>query len=261
VAAVFIIRSLRAFEVENHRRIEGLREAQQNERRRLEALRSELLHRTVKAQESERQRIARELHDDTGQTLTALGLGLRGLAENLPDNPQRAVYQARQLEGLAGAGLAGLQRLIAGLHPPQLDDLGLLAALRWYSGEIKERYGLEVQLCSQGDLNDIPPVVRTVLYRIAQEALTNTVRHARASQVAILLEGAPDRLRLEVRDNGRGFDPQETLAANRSQPSWGLLGMIERAALVGGECHVQSEPGKGTCIDVILPLNESNADA
>jgi signal transduction histidine kinase len=258
LAAVFIIRSLRAFEVENGRRIDGLREAQLAERRRLEAMRSELLHRTVKAQESERQRIARELHDDTGQTLTALGMGLRGLAENLPENPQRAAQQARQLEGLAGDGLAGLQRLIAGLHPPQLDDLGLLAALRWYAGEVKERYGLQVQINSQGDLSQIPPVVRTVLFRIAQEAVTNAVRHARAGQALIVLEGAPDRLRLEVADDGHGFDVQAMLADNRAQPSWGLLGMMERATLVGGECRIQSAPGQGTCVSVTMPLNGSD---
>jgi signal transduction histidine kinase len=150
IAAIFIIRSMRSLEEETRRRIESLREAQLAERRRLENVRSELLHRTVKAQEAERQRIARELHDETGQTLTALGLGLRGLSETVQNNPGRAAQQAKQLEGVAVAGLDELQRLVSGLHPPQLDDLGLSAALRWYAGEITRRGGLRVSFTRGG---------------------------------------------------------------------------------------------------------------
>lgn len=253
IAAISIIHSLRAFEVENRQRIEALRQAQLAEQQRLEATRAELLHRTVKAQESERQRIARELHDETGQTLTALGLGLRGLAGLIASDPERAAQQARQLETLAVNGLDELQRLVSGLHPPQLDDLGLMAALRWYANQIKERYGLAVQIYSQGTPIELPIEVRTVVFRIAQEAITNAIRHADASQVCIRLDFTPARLCLQVEDNGRGFDVEAALSDAAVRPCWGLLGIMERAALIGGACQITSQPGKGTQVKLCVP--------
>jgi signal transduction histidine kinase len=258
VAAIFIIRSLRAFEVETQRRIEALRNEQQAERQRLEATRAELLHRTVKAQESERQRIARELHDETGQTLTALAMGLRGLSDTLPNNTQRAVAQAQHLEKLASSGLEELQRLVGGLHPPQLDDLGLLAALRWYAGEVKLHYDLPVKVSSIGPSIELSPEVRVVLYRIAQEALTNTIRHAQADQATICLETTDEQIALKIEDDGQGFNIDETLNSATSHPSWGLLGMLERASLIGGICKIFTRPGGGTRVEVRLPLNQED---
>ncbi len=252
VAAVSIIRSLRAFEVEAHQRVEALREAQRVERRRLEATRAELLHRTVKAQESERQRIARELHDETGQTLTALGLGLRGLAATIPTNPERAIQQAQHLEGVATNGLDGLQRLVSGLHPPQLDDLGLLAALRWYAGEMKKNYALPVNLVVEGTPRSLSPETRVVLFRIAQETITNAIRHAQATQVCISLVFQPGALRMLVQDDGRGFDVAEVMKSGAVRPCWGLLGIQERASLIGGDCKIISQPGQGALIEVSL---------
>jgi signal transduction histidine kinase len=250
-AAIFIIRSLRAFEEEDQRRIETLRDAQLAERRRLEAIRGELLHRTVKAQESERQRIARELHDETGQTLTALGMGLRGLSEMINNKPHRAVQQAQQLETLAVNGLDELQRMVSGLHPPQLDDLGLLAALRWYAGEITKRYGLPVNLNYLGNDPPLPPEMRVVFFRIAQEAITNIIRHSGASQASIFLDVNASEAYLRVDDNGQGFNVEKTLDSVESgRPCWGLLGMIERASLIGGECKIHSEPGLGTYVEL-----------
>jgi signal transduction histidine kinase len=250
-AAIFIIRSLRAFEEENQRRIESLRDAQISERQRLEAIRGELLHRTVKAQESERQRIARELHDETGQTLTALGMGLRGLSEMIGNKPQRAVQQAQQLETVAVHGLEELQRMVSGLHPPQLDDLGLLAALRWYAGEITEHFGLPVNLNYLSNDPPLPPEMRVVFFRIAQEAITNIIRHSGASQASIFLDVNAEEAYLRVDDNGQGFNVEKTLSSAESgRPCWGLLGMIERASLIGGECTIQSEPGHGTYVEL-----------
>ena len=254
VAAIFIIDSLRIFEFENRRRIETLREEQMAERRRLEATRAELLHRTVKAQESERQRIARELHDETGQTLTALGMGLRGMTDTIPNNPLRAAQQAKQLEQLAVTGVEELQRLVGGLHPPQLDDLGLLAALRWYAGEIQKRYGLTVKVSSQGEPCELSPEIRIVLFRISQEAITNVIRHAKAGQASICLEYDRDQVNLYLEDDGLGFDVESTLRAVNEKPCWGLLGLLERASLVGGECQISSRPGAGTLILVNVPL-------
>ena len=253
MAAIFIIRSLRAFEVENQRQINALRESQQAERQRLENLRAELLHRTVEAQEAERQRIASELHDETGQTLTALALGLRAIRQTIDGNPPRAVLQATHLETLATDGLNELQHLVTDLHPPQLDDLGLLAALRWYAGEIKSRYGLPVNIISNEHERNIPPNLRVVLFRIAQEAITNVVRHASANQVELSLSITKTRANLVVEDDGMGFDVK-TMLAWGGRPCWGLLGMMERATLVGGTCQIDSRPGKGTRVDVSVEI-------
>ena len=254
VTAIFIIRSLRAFQVENNRQIEELRLAQIEERRRLETLRSELLHRTVKAQELERQRIARELHDETGQSITALSLGLRALAEMIPHNPTKAMGQVQQLQDISKDSLKELQRLVAGLHPPQLDDLGLTAALRWFANETQTRYGQKVNVYSEGDGNVIPIETRVVLFRIAQEAVTNVIRHANASEVSIRLSLSSKEVLLQVEDNGIGFDFNSTIKTGIGQSQLGLLGMIERATLVGGTCSINSQPGKGTQVIVRVPI-------
>ncbi len=262
LSAVFIIRSLRAFAVENQQQLETMREAQMSERRRLEETRAVLLRRTVNAQEAERQRIAHELHDETGQTLTALELGLHGLAQTIQTNPDKAVQQAQKLEGLAVAGIDELQRLVSGLHPPQLDDLGLLAALRWYAQETSIRFDLPVTVSSRGqppgstDGKDLPPEVRIVVFRIAQEAITNVIRHAKASKINVLLNYSKDSLSMAVEDDGQGFDSERLLQKRNDQHSWGLLGMIERATLAGGECQIYSQPGRGTIVNVIMPLIE-----
>jgi signal transduction histidine kinase len=255
LAAVFIIRSLRAFEVESNQRINELRDAQLAEQQRLEEMRAELLHRTVLAQESERQRIARELHDETGQTLTALGMGLRGMSEMISTNRNRAIEQANQLEKLAMDGVEGLQRMVAGLHPPQLDDLGLLAALRWYVNDIRMRSGITINLLSHGSKPMLSSDVRSVVFRIAQEAVTNVVRHADASKIDIQLDYSTDNIYLRVEDDGQGFITDEILKKKPGKPTaWGLLGMVERASLVGGTCNIYSHPGKGTLIEVNVPI-------
>ncbi len=251
VAAIFIIHSLRAFEEENRRRIQKLNEAQKAEQERLQALRSELLHRTVTAQEQERQRIARELHDETGQVLTALGLGLNAIVQTIPSNPQRAVQQAGQMQELATNGLTDLQRLVSGLHPPQLDELGLLPALRWYIQDVKRYFDLEVTLSGNINEKEINPETRMTLFRIAQEAITNAVRHAQASQVQVELKMINSELTLRVEDNGIGFNV-ERIMDGREATFLGLLGMKERAALVGGECQILSRPGRGTIVEVMV---------
>jgi signal transduction histidine kinase len=259
MAAVFIIRSLRAFEVESNQRIEELRDAQLAEQVRLDSLKAELLHRTVIAQESERQRIARELHDGTGQTLTALGMGLRGMSEMIPTNRNRAIEQAHQLETLAMEGVEELQRMVSGLHPPQLDDLGLLAALRWYANDINTRFGTTINIVNHGTKLQLSSDIRSVVFRIAQEAITNVVRHANASVIDIQLDYSVDNIYLRVEDNGQGFNTDVVLKNKPGKPTaWGLLGMVERASLVGGTCNILSQPGKGTLIEVNVPIIGEN---
>lgn len=254
IAAIGIIRSLRAFEEETRRRIEGLNSAQLAERERLEELRAELLHRTVRAQELERQRIAQELHDELGQTLTALGMGLSAISSNA-SKPEKVNTQARQLQRVVRDGLFGLQNLVSGLHPPQLDDFGLLPTLRWYAEDVKERFGLTVAISSRGDEADLPSDVRTVLYRVVQESLTNVIRHADTDKADVMVVFDDNEVRIRVEDAGRGFDVDATLH-KKTHPCWGLLGMIERATLIGGECHFVSEPGVGTIVEILAPIKE-----
>jgi signal transduction histidine kinase len=255
IAAVAIIRSLRAFEEETRRQIESLSHAQLAERQRLEELRAELLRRTVRAQELERQRIARELHDEIGQTLTALGMGLQAISSNALSKPERVNKQAHELQSIVDAGISGLQNLITGLHPPQLDDFGLMAALRWYSAQVKDRLGLTVTVTSRGNEPVLPDEVRTVLYRIAQESITNIIRHAKTDSAGVAVAFGEDEVRIRIEDNGCGFDVDATFN-NLDHPSWGLLGLKERAALVGGECVILSRPGVGTLIEVSVPLEK-----
>ncbi|MDX1435306.1 MAG: sensor histidine kinase, partial [Anaerolineales bacterium] len=224
------------------------------EAQRREALRGELLRRVVAAQEAERQRIARELHDETGQSLTAIGLGLRGVRQSYSNDPEKASLNLRNLEGMAVSSLQELQRLIADLRPSHLDELGLPAALRWYAGELHARTELEVEVEISGAPRPITGAAKTALFRVAQEALTNVVKHAQATCVLVRLEFQDDSISLAVKDDGRGFQYQSSLDSNYT--AWGLLGMRERASLLGGSFSVDTYPGAGTTVLVSLPYQE-----
>lgn len=259
LAAFFVIRFLRAFEVELRSQLDALRASRLEEAERREAMRGQLLRRIVEAQESERKRIARELHDATGQGLTALGLGLRGVARSLEVEPSKAARNLRQLESLVDRALDDLQGMIADLRPSHLDDLGLGPALRWLVGEIKERSGLQLRLTIMGESRDLEPHITTAIFRIAQEALNNVVKHAQAMQVSVRLLYAEDHVRLTVADDGIGF--KNDASGSNGRPSWGLVGMEERASLLGGQLQIRSTPGSGTVVEVRLPyaLEESQA--
>jgi signal transduction histidine kinase len=255
LASVFVMRFLRAFEVEVQRQLQELRVARLEGAERREALRGELLRRVVSAQEAERKRVARELHDDTGQALTAIGLGLRAVSRAIQQNPKKAADNLGQLESLVDRSLDDLQRLIADLRPSHLDDLGLPAALRWYGNELEERTGLEIDFELDGEPQPVDPPVNTALFRVAQEALTNVVKHAQAAQVGMHLRYSSDGVSLQVSDDGVGFD-QDALS-DKGRASWGLLGMEERATLLGGTLSVQSKAGSGTCVLVTIPYRAS----
>lgn len=251
-AAIFVIRFLRAFEVERQRQIADLQTARLEEAERREALRGELLGRVVAAQEAERQRIARELHDETGQALTAVGLGLRGIAASLNQDTERAAHNLEQLEKLVAVSLDELQRLIADLRPSHLDDLGLPATLRWWAGEVESRVPLAVHVKVIGQEKNLSPPVRLTLFRVTQEALTNVVKHAQATVAGVELIYNNESVSVEITDNGAGFDIEQ-VKSDRYRPSWGLLGMQERASLLGGEVTIESQPGQGTMVLVTIP--------
>jgi signal transduction histidine kinase len=251
VASVFVIRFLQAFEVEVQAQISQLRADQLREAERRQKLRGELLGRVVSAQEAERRRVARELHDDTGQALTAVGLGLRGVAQLVEEHPEKARQNIHQLEDLVGRALDELQRLIADLRPSHLDDLGLPATLRWYASELENRGVLKVKVEILGEAKHVDAAVNTTLFRVAQEALTNVVKHANVDRASLSLHYGEAVVTLEVRDRGIGFRPAGLDESNRS--SWGLMGMEERASLLGGSFKIKSIPGQGTSIRVAIP--------
>jgi len=250
VAAFFILRLLRAFEIEVQRKIADLQEARLRESERREAQRSELFKHIVAAQESERQRIALELHDETGQALTAVGLGLRGLEGSLGAEESRPATNLRHLERLVTHSLNELQRIISDLRPSHLDDLGLPAALRWYASEVSNRSGLEVSVSFSGEPRSLASAVKTTLFRVAQEALTNIVKHADASAVCVELSYLEQDVRLRVIDDGCGFDVDVVQMQGRS---WGVIGMQERANLLGGRFRLLTQPDEGTTVEVEIP--------
>ena len=224
------------------------------ELRRQESDRRQLLERVINAQEEERKRVARELHDETGQALTALLMSLESVEANLPETsaPLRASLHRSIL--LTQNALRELRGIIVDLRPSALDDLGLIPAIRRYAEEHLEPRGIEVALDTRAWPRErVSPSVETVLFRTLQEAINNVARHAQAQHVRLTLAATPEELIGQVEDDGQGFDPQEPRAG------WGLLGMRERVNLVGGRVDVQSAPGKGTRVEIRIPRERQEA--
>ena len=207
-----------------------------------EQQRSRLLQALLSAQEEERGRISRDLHDQIGQSLTALLLGLDRNLEG-PDPSDLA-----KLKEIAAVALADVRRIALDLRPSVLDELGLEAALRRFARDTFERYGVEVRV-----LVTLPTRLRrqeeTVLYRVAQEALTNVVRHAQARASSVVVTGSHGGVQLVIEDDGVGFDPQALTPAEQV----GLMGMRERLELLGGSLGIESAPGEGCSVYARLP--------
>ncbi len=222
---------------------------------RLEEERLQVAERVMQAQERERQRVARELHDQTGQTLTHEIISLDLLLERTADSEARQQIEAvkRTLEQT----LEEVHRMAQDLRPSVLDDLGLVPALRTLA---RQGAGPEVRLQVEGLHGRLPLPIETALYRIAQEALINAVKYARAAHIDIRLEAHGAGVRLSVRDDGVGFDPRRLPAtAEPGRAGLGLFGMRERATLLHGTLEIHSQPAHGTEITVQLPLEETHA--
>ncbi len=217
-----------------------------------EQLRGELLRRVISAQEDERKRIARELHDETSQGLSALMVGLDTVQVASTHDVQKASAHLQNSKAIAKTLLENIHRLIADLRPTLLDDLGLVPATSWYGVQRLKPLQIAFQMSGTGLTARLPTSIETVLYRIVQEAITNIVRHAHASVVEVQFERQPGYVILQVSDNGKGFDPQ-TVQASRGQ-GLGLRGMQERAIILGGEFQIQTVVGKGTIITVSVPV-------
>jgi signal transduction histidine kinase len=226
-------------------------------RQRAEEAHRHVLRRLSEAQETERGRISRELHDRLGQDLTALKLGLQLLRKQGPfTGPVQE--SIGKLERLAEGLMRDLHRLAWELRPSTLDDLGLELALQRYATEWSENSGTEVDFHSDGlDSRRLPVEFETALYRVAQEALTNVLRHAKAGRVSLLLERRGEQVSLIVEDNGHGFDAEALWQAPATQGKLGLLGMSERVKLLGGVFTIESSPGNGTTVFARLPVGPS----
>lgn len=226
------------------------------ERRYAEETIRALLNDVLTAQEAERRRIARELHDDTAQTLASLLVGLRAVeaSQDLP----AALRAAVTLRALVAAALEGVQRMARGLRPSVLDDLGLEDALDRLGIEVSRTQGVVVDVHATGRrLPRLPEPLEIALYRMAQEALANAVKHAAPKAVSIVLHRNPTEVRLVIEDDGKGFDASQALSVGRL----GLVGMRERAHLVGGSMTLESSRGNGTTICISVPLPESKPSA
>ncbi len=211
----------------------------------------QLTSQVINAQEDERKRIARELHDDTAQVLFAQLLGITALRSS--ENEKIRTAAESMAESTVDA-LEGVRRLALELRPPALDDLGLWAAL----GELAQRYGEKYRLAVAydwlGSRERLPADLELVLYRIAQEAMTNIVKHARATNASIEVERRSGEVVLTVSDNGRGFDPGLPTARDERGLGLGIFGMVERTALVGGGLRIEPVEPHGTSIVAIIPL-------
>ncbi|MGE0544567.1 MAG: GAF domain-containing protein [Dehalococcoidia bacterium] len=205
----------------------------------------------INAQEEERRRISRELHDDTAQALTSVLVRMRLLARTAPDERRGDLLEL--LELTSGA-LDGVRRMAIDLRPSTLDDLGLIPAVESYAREFSDRWDIAVRVRAHAGGSRLPRDRELMVYRIIQEALTNTAKHAAATLVEIELRGEGTHLIVTVRDNGKGFDLDETLASR--ERGLGLFGMQERAQLTGGYLDLRSEPGAGTTVTLVVPLHE-----
>jgi two-component system, NarL family, sensor histidine kinase DevS len=205
------------------------------------------LQRVVGGQELERRRLARELHDETGQALTSILLGLRAV-EDAPDS-EGVSSAVSDLRELVVATLQDVRRLAVQLRPKALDDFGLVPALERLTQTFSETSGIAVDLEAQLGRDRLPTEVETTLYRVVQEGLTNVVKHAEATRVSILLVRRTGTATVVIEDDGRGFDPSEP-----SADSLGLQGMRERAELHDGRLTVETSPGAGTTLVVEVPL-------
>jgi signal transduction histidine kinase len=205
----------------------------------------------TQAQEDERKRIARELHDEASQNLVVIRRGLTALGASVGDHP--AAAQLSELRDLAGQTVAGLRRFSRDLRPPTLDALGVSSALDQLVTQVHERSGLAADFCVEGPYRRLPIETELAVFRIGQEALHNVERHGAASSVAVDLTFEHGRVRLKVTDDGCGFQPPQNLEELPESGKLGLIGMRERAQLVGGTLQLHSRPGTGTRVELEVP--------
>jgi signal transduction histidine kinase len=208
----------------------------------------ELSRQLVQTQEEERRSLSRELHDQIGQTLTAVRINLGNMEEALGTQGDPVHQQIEQTKRMAEQALRAVRDLAMGLRPAMLDDLGLEAALQWQARQHSRLCGVPVTVSVEGDLLELSDAHRTCIYRIAQEALNNAAKHARAKAINVSVRCHAGSVAIAVHDDGQGFDMLKTGGG------LGLVGMKERVRQLDGEILIQSEPGQGTELMAEIPL-------
>lgn len=204
--------------------------------------------------EDERISIAREIHDELGQQLTVLKMDVSWLNKKLDGADKSVKEKAKGLLQMLDNTVKTVRKISSELRPSMLDDLGLLAAMDWHSQEFEKRSGIKTRFSSEMSNLDVTQTVGTGLFRIFQESLTNVARHAEATNVKASLEMKNGKLFMRIKDNGKGF----TITSIENKKTLGILGMRERTLMMGGEYKIQSTPGKGTLVEVIVPIDSSN---
>ena len=209
--------------------------------------------RILKTQEEERKRISRELHDLVAQTLTAINFHLANLKKESALNAKGLKKNITRTQKLVERSVDKVHRFARELRPAVLDDLGLIPALRSLVESLAQDSAIHVDMISSAEIENLDNDRRTVLYRIAQEALTNVARHARATCASVQLEGADTEVCLRITDDGRSFDVEQVLRGGKRK-CMGLLGMRERTEMVGGTLSIESSPDQGTTITARVPF-------
>ena len=212
----------------------------------------ELAYATNSVREQEKSRIARELHDELGQALTALKLDLTWLSERLPAGQEAIAEKLGAMQAMIDGTVAATRRISADLRPMMLDDLGLVPAAEWLVQEFTQRTGIPCELRVASPELELKDPHATAVFRILQESLTNVARHAQAQRVEVALGRVDGTVTLNVRDDGRGFSLDDPRRPN----AFGLMGLRERVSLLGGEIRIESQPGRGTVLYVQIPLKE-----
>jgi len=235
---------------ERTRSAEALRQSQEQLQETLVQLRALAAH-LQSIREEERTRIAREVHDELGQALTGLQLGLSWLAGRLTPEQRQVQEKVKALSALVDTTAQAVRRISTELRPSVLDDLGLIAALEWLASAFTSNTGIRCEFVSDFEAVELNPTTGTAIFRIAQETLTNVIRHAEATTVAITLKKMGPALVLIVQDNGKGID-ENKISVPRSL---GLLGMREHARMCGGDVSFSGHPGRGTTVTLQIPLS------
>jgi len=263
VVLVGMLHATRVVERERREQVQATQQARlealhqiQIELTKREALRRDLLRHIVQVQEDERARIARELHDETAQILSAFSLDLATLKNIIPRKADAQILIAR-LQELGKQMSQGLYHLVHDLRPAQLDDLGLLPTLNSLVERDFTSKGLVVAFKIEGEVYRLDTTLETVLFRVVQEALANIIRHAKVKQACVQMVYSSDKITLRVMDSGVGFDPGEMFNPPRG---WGLAGMRERVEAVDGLFYIHSAPGTGTTVEVHIPIGDQSEE-